>query len=209
MAASRLRNPDLQVFINCPFDEDYWPLMKAMIFAIHACGFKARCSAEVDDQTEGRLEKIMRLMGECPLGIHDLSRNGLDSATGLARFNMPIELGIFLGADFFGKRRKRMLLMDARPRDYEKTASDLKGRDPRTHGNDEAKLIAHVRDWLNAQHIAGPLPGGREILRRYRLFQRDLRSMLRRFHLHESEISQPEHFIDWSHLVMEWLAQEG
>ena len=98
-------------------------------------------------------------------------------------------------------------MVASRPRN-EKTASDLKGRDPPIHSNDEAKLVAHVRDWLNALHIAGPLPGGREIQRRYRLFQRDLRSMLRRFHLHESEISQPEHFIDWSHLVMEWLARE-
>lgn len=89
---------------------------------------------------------------------------------------------------------------------FEKTASDLKGRDPRIHGNDETRLISHVRDWLNVQRVAGALPGGKEISRRYRLFLNDLPVLLRRAHLDESEISKPEHFIDWSNLVLEWLA---
>lgn len=33
---------DRQVFINCPFDEDYLPMLRAIVFGIHACGCKAR-----------------------------------------------------------------------------------------------------------------------------------------------------------------------
>jgi len=32
------------VFINCPFDERYRALFHALIFAIYACGFRARAS---------------------------------------------------------------------------------------------------------------------------------------------------------------------
>ena len=69
-----------QVFINCLFDDPYWPLMKAMMFAVQACGFWPRCSRESDDAGEVRLEKIIRLIRECRLGIHDLSRKGSDLA---------------------------------------------------------------------------------------------------------------------------------
>ena len=31
------------VFINCPFDDQYKPLFNAIVFAIHDCGFVARC----------------------------------------------------------------------------------------------------------------------------------------------------------------------
>jgi len=27
------------VFINCPFDDDYWPTFEALVFTAVACGF--------------------------------------------------------------------------------------------------------------------------------------------------------------------------
>ena len=35
-------------------------------------------------------------------GIHDVSRTESDKASALPRFNMPLELGFFLGARAFG-----------------------------------------------------------------------------------------------------------
>lgn len=195
-----------QVFINCPFDEDYWPVMKAVVFAIFACGFTPRCAVDADDQSEGRLEKIIRLIRECRLGIHDLCRNGPDPGHGLARFNMPLELGLFMGATLFGKERKALLIMDAEPWAYHKFVSDLKGRDLRIHRHDPSLAVSHVRDWLNAQKITPALPGGKEINRRYRQFLHDLPALLRSARLDDSEVSKPEHFIDWNYLVTEWLA---
>lgn len=31
---------DTDVFINCPFDDDYKPLFDAVVFAVHDCGFR-------------------------------------------------------------------------------------------------------------------------------------------------------------------------
>lgn len=106
---------DRQVFINCPFDDDYLPMLRAIVFSIHACGCKARCALEVVDAGEVRMSKILRLIRGCRFGLHDISRTSLDEMNGLPRFNMPLELGLFLGAAHFGsggQRRKRTLIMD-------------------------------------------------------------------------------------------------
>jgi len=48
MAAARKRSVpyDRQVFLNCPFDDDYYPLLRASVFTIQACGFTARIALE-------------------------------------------------------------------------------------------------------------------------------------------------------------------
>ena len=37
------------VFINCPFDSEYRAIFFALVFAVHDCGYIARCALEVDD----------------------------------------------------------------------------------------------------------------------------------------------------------------
>ena len=49
------------VFINCPFDTDYVDMLDALVFAVHDCGFVARCALEVEDASESRLTKSARL----------------------------------------------------------------------------------------------------------------------------------------------------
>jgi hypothetical protein len=103
------------VFLNCPFDEGYQPMFIAVIFAVHDAGFTARSALEVEDSGEVRIEKIKRTIRECRHGIHDISRADLDAVTQLARFNMPLELGLFLGAQEYGGRaqkQKRSLILD-------------------------------------------------------------------------------------------------
>jgi hypothetical protein len=110
-AADSARN----VFINCPFDDRYRPLFHAAVFAVVDCGFVPRCALEVDDGSEVRINKVCDLIGECRFGIHDLSRTELDSRSKLPRFNMPLELGLFIGAKRFGgasHRRKSCLILD-------------------------------------------------------------------------------------------------
>lgn len=88
---------DVSVFINCPFDDDYRPLFYAVVFAVYDCGLVPRCSLEVSNAGNVRIHKIVSLIKDCRWGIHDLSRTELNP-NGLPRFNMPLELGIFLGA---------------------------------------------------------------------------------------------------------------
>jgi hypothetical protein len=52
---------NLNVFVNCPFDDSYLPLMEALIFAIHDCGFIARSALEAEDSSEVRIDKIARI----------------------------------------------------------------------------------------------------------------------------------------------------
>src|SRR3989442_598150 len=95
------------VFINCPFDEHYRPLRDALIFTIQDCGFIPRCALEVDNSGEVRIDTILRLIRESKYGIHDISRIEIDRINGLPRFNMPFELGLFLGARKFGVREQK------------------------------------------------------------------------------------------------------
>lgn len=193
-----------QVFINCPFDDEYLPLLRAIVFGIHACGFEVRCALEVVDAGEVRMSKILRLIGECRLGLHDISRTTLDAVNHLPRFNMPLELGLFLGAGHFGdadQRRKRTLILDTERYRYQKFVSDIAGQDIKAHRNDPAAVIAIVRDWLNAAHDGPQLPGGKALSRQYHRFTAEVPAKLLKCQLHESEVS----FIDWQRLVKEWL----
>ena len=52
---------------------------------------------ELDDGGQTRIDKIFALIEQCRYGIHDLSPTELDAVNNLPRFNMPLELGLFLG----------------------------------------------------------------------------------------------------------------
>jgi hypothetical protein len=84
-------------FINYPSDDEYRPIFQVIIFAIFDCGYTARSALEFIDTGEVRIDKIIRVIGQCRYGIHDISRTELDAASGPPRFNMPQELGFFLG----------------------------------------------------------------------------------------------------------------
>ena len=58
------------VFINCPFDDDYRDLFRALIFTIHACGFRARSARELDDCGQTRISKLYGIIEESRYGIH-------------------------------------------------------------------------------------------------------------------------------------------
>jgi hypothetical protein len=121
---------DHDVFINCPFDEPYQSMFYALVFAVHDCGFKVRCTLEIDDAGSVRFDNIVELIRECRFGIHDVSRTELDKVSSLPRFNMPLELGIFLGAMRFGsgkQRQKHSLVLDREPYRYQKFVSDISG----------------------------------------------------------------------------------
>ncbi|MBS0448561.1 MAG: hypothetical protein JSR59_21780 [Proteobacteria bacterium] len=92
--ARAVKSPyELSVFVNCPFDDDYLPLLHAMVFAIHDCGFLARSAVEETGSNEVRVEKIVRIISECCYSVHDISRVEI-SASRLPRFNMPFERGL-------------------------------------------------------------------------------------------------------------------
>ena len=161
------------VFVNCPFDEGYKPILDGIVFAITDLGFVARSAREQDDGGEVRLAKIERIIEQCKYGIHDLSAVELDPINNLPRFNMPLELGSFLGCKRFGdaaQRRKVSLILDSEPYRYQKCISDIAGQDIHTHGGQPENAIREVRRWLAVASGRTQLPGGNDIVNRYRRF---------------------------------------
>jgi hypothetical protein len=144
-------SPADDVFINCPFDRHYRPIFEALIFVTFACGFRPRSARELDDGSQTRIDKLYDLIGQCRYGVHDLSRTELDDTNSLPRFNMPLELGIFLGAKRYGnkpQKLKRCLILDVERYRYQKFISDLAGMDIEAHGAEPRRAAASLRDWL-------------------------------------------------------------
>jgi hypothetical protein len=196
------------VFVNCPFDDAYQSIFRAIVFAVFDCGFVARCALEIDDSSQVRIEKIAGIIAESKFGIHDISRTEPDRKTGLPRFNMPLELGMFLGAKRYGRDRQRSkacLILDREPYRYHAFISDIAGQDLRAHRNEPGEAIKLVRNWLSDSSRRETIPGGKEIGRRYELFCKQLPVMCRELRWEEDELT----FNDYTNLVSEWLRLVG
>jgi hypothetical protein len=192
------------VFINCPFDSGYKPLFNAIIFAVRRLRFRARCALEVDDSGEVRVDKIQRIIEQCRYGIHDISSVALDPNTGLPRFNMPLELGLYLGCKRFGgdaQRHKACLILDSEPFRYRSFISDIAGQDIHSHGGNPERAITEVRDWLVAVSGCRRLPGGGEVAEGYRKFLKGLPGLCAGFRRKRDALT----FADLSEMVDIWL----
>ena len=128
------------------------------------------------------MTKIEEIIRQSRLGIHDVSRTEPGEGHGLPRFNMPLELGLFLGAKRFGgktHKRKACLVLDREQFRYQVYMSDIAGQDIGSHGGTPAGAIRAVRNWLS--HFTDPdviLPGHATIARRYAAFEAVLPDML-------------------------------
>ncbi len=205
-----LSDYNLNVFINCPFDDDYKPLFKALVFTIYDCGYKARCSLESIDSSQNRIDRIFNLIKDCRCGIHDISRTELDPESNLPRFNMPLELGIFLGAKQFGNKhqqKKNCLILDKNKYHYQQFCSDISGHDIETHDNHVEKLITAVRNWLQSitpdKNI--DIPSGSIICNRFYRFKKVLPEICDHRNLNSNELT----FNDLIDIVKEWLDENS
>lgn len=139
------------VFINCPFDVEYLPLFRPLVFTVLCLGLRPRFALERADSGEQRNLKILGLIRESNFGIHDLSRCKAKKKGEFYRMNMPLELGYDLGIKALGGVKfasKKIFILQQDAFTVQKSASDLAGCDCETHGNDPRKIVAVVRDWL-------------------------------------------------------------
>lgn len=161
------------VFINCPFDDDYEPILQAMLFCIVYLGLKPRLAKERSDSGEVRLLKIADLIKDSKYSIHDLSRSQARAEGEFFRLNMPFEYGIdWACRRWFGEGRedKRFLVLDEKKYRYQAALSDIAGSDIKYHQADFQKAIRAVRNWLVSE-AAVQAPGAKRIADRYADFQ--------------------------------------
>jgi len=202
---TKVADYDKNVFINCPFDDQYRPTFDAIVFAIHDAGFRARCALEYGDSSENRFSKIIQIIKECKYGIHDLSRIELSKVgrKSLPRFNMPLELGLFLGSKEFGNKKhqgKSCMVVDRDPWRYRATISDLAGQDIYCHDGKPHGAIREICKWLTSTSPRN-IPGGTLVSKRFRLFQKQLPVLYADIKKARADIV----FVDYARIIVEWL----
>ena len=196
------------VFVNVPFDQDYLPLLHAILFAIHDCGFIARIAIEDTGSNETRLDKITRIIEESRLSIHDISRVETTPGSPLPRFNMPFECGLALGAIRFGQQAKNrdFLLLVGEQFQDKKTLSDLAGQDSKSHQNQPHHAILAVRTFLSAKKQQGVrIRGGDAIWKRFLAFTTDLAPLSEALECTLVEMQSFDYLPDWINCMTIWL----
>lgn len=162
------------VFINCPYDDAFVPLFHAIVLTIVARGFTPRCARESEGQADPRIIRIARGLTDSKYSIHDLSRFQGEGAQNLARFNMPLELGISLGIRYLkegtGSEHNWVALV---PENFvhHRFISDLSGYDASAHDQQPATVIRKVAAWLSIQpDFSPPTPTAMTIFEAYPAF---------------------------------------
>ena len=196
------------VFVNCPFDDGYRDFFNAIVFTIFRSGFYARCALEADNAADNRFDKICRIIRDCRFAIHDISRTETSGNPPLPRFNMPLELGLFLGACKFGgqaHRDKTCLIFDRDRYRYQRFISDIAGQDIHSHNGDIGTLIADLSAWLRDQRGGRNVPGGQAIRSEFAAFTETLPLILAGRGLRSEEMT----FGDYCSVVTQYLVLTG
>ncbi len=138
------------VFINCPFDEAYAIIFDSIIFATACCGFLPRCAIESGSTSVPRMDRITEAISASKYSIHDLSRCRGEGDKNLARFNMPLELGVCMAHKFGlnGVDCHDWLLLVPKGSEYIRYVSDMAGYDPKQYDLTPESAIPAVMSWL-------------------------------------------------------------
>ena len=152
------------VFINCPFDTTFIPLLRPLIFTVLYLGYTPKVTTEKSDSGEVRINKIRDLIEQSKLSIHDLSRMRSAKKDEFYRMNMPFELGVVIGCRFFKEgraRNKKCLILEKEKYGYQKALSDMSGSDIRNHNDEPEELVRQVRNWFVENEIQHAKSGTR------------------------------------------------
>ncbi len=153
--------PELSVFINCPFDPDYRPILDAIVFASVCCGFLPRCAYESGSVSVPRIKKITNILLSSKYSIHDLSKCRGEGENNFARFNMPLELGIAMSQP---EDTHDWVVFVPRNHAYIKFISDLSGFDPKEYDMYEGSIVPILMSWLATRPDATGTPCPQEVL---------------------------------------------
>lgn len=139
-------NPNA-IFINCPFDNKYKPMLRAMLFVARFYGLEIKIASSETDSKSNRLQRIIELMKEAKYSVHDLSKLKSEKKKEYYRMNMPFELGLDYG---IGGDEKVFLIFEDEAYKLKIALSDINGWDVRPHYNKPEQLVLEFRKWIVA-----------------------------------------------------------
>lgn len=193
------------VFINCPFDQEYTPLLQTLVFTVIYLDLNPHLSQTVSSSSI-RINQIKQHIKACKFGIHDLSRSKAMQKGEFPRFNMPYELGLDIGASEFGSKNlktKKILILDSERYSYQKVLSDIAGQDISAHNNDPKTLVLRIRNWISNNRKNIP-PSHNEIWIAFNQFTDDITLTLNKKYanLNLSELT----IGDYCKFAKDWIA---
>jgi hypothetical protein len=176
------------VFINCPFDNTYFPLLKSLLFTLVYLDLNPQI-CETRDSTDIRISEILKLMSISKYSIHDLSRIELLPGEKYPRFNMPFEYGM----DYSLKKsanlydEKIIIVIEKERHRYKEVLSDISGGDITPHNNDQETMVKAIRKWFSTISNTA-IPGPKEIWLAYSDFQFYYATILENYGLDPNDI---------------------
>jgi hypothetical protein len=142
-------------------------MFDAVVFAAICCGFMPRSALETGTVAEARMTRILRAIVESKYSIHDLSRCRGEGDANLARFNMPLELGIAMAHRHLARRaagRHDWLVLVPLGHQYQAFISDIAGFDPRMHDGSVQGIVTTVMAWLATRPDTVRTPTPRQVI---------------------------------------------
>jgi hypothetical protein len=137
--------------------------------------------------------------------MHDISKTEPDRKSKLPRFNMPLEIGVFLAAKKFGgpkQSRKRCIIFDREQYRYQAFISDISGQDIHSHSGNVTILISKLASWLRAESKVPLIPGGKVIAEEFGVFMSNLPKVCKDRMLSVDELT----YADFLTLATEWVS---
>jgi hypothetical protein len=165
------------VFINCPYDQEFETLFLAIVFAITCQGFEPRSARESEGEPRLRFDRIVKALADSKYSIHDLSRFTGEGIDNIARFNMPLELGIAIGLHW-RRPAHNWLVLVPQGHQHQRFISDLAGFDLRAHESTVKSMISEVCIWLSGlPDFARRAPSALNVFRSFPNFNREIRRL--------------------------------
>ncbi|MGB0788276.1 MAG: hypothetical protein ACPG7E_07310 [Marinirhabdus sp.] len=193
------------IFINCPFDSAYKPILQTLVFGSVYLGYRPLLSETVN-AANSRISGIQKLIAQAKYSVHDLSRMESSKKNELARFNMPFELGIDIGCRKFGKKNHRtkcFLIFDKERYRYQQAISDISGNDIEVHENEPEIALRKFRNWIRKieeRHI----DSANKIWRLYNEFMGDFYDVAREDELSKDDMDEMP-WDEFCYYIGEWV----
>lgn len=158
--------PELSVFVNCPYDEAFRTSLDAIVFTCVHAGFLPWMAGSTGSTAVPRVERILEGLVWCRYSIHDLTRYQGEGPDNLSRFNMPLELGMAMALRGIQPRHDShdWTVMVPEGHVYQRYISDLAGFDPMAHDGSQNRVALSVLAWLMTRPTVPVVVGPADVL---------------------------------------------